>query len=230
VNYSLILVFVIVTIFTVSLTETIQTSDGVLQSADRLKYNVSLGEIQSQVWILTNNEDSPIILEFFAEGPGSELLKFESSAYVEPGTSKHLEVFVEIPADHKDNIEYHPSLYALKKGVAEGGATGITINVMMRTTPFILIGENPIYTPPVVEPKKIDPEPVTPKVEVVKPIEDTMEERLEKIKALNEANKIDTPEEAELVTDDDILPEPIVIVTECGWFEIFLSWFGIGKC
>lgn len=240
----LILSFIIATIFTVSVTETIQTSDGVLQSSKRLLYNVGLGEIQSQIWTLTNNEDSPIMLEFYATGPGSEFLTFDDTAYLEPATGIDLEVFVEIPADHQDNIEYHPNLYALKKGITAQGATGITINVQMKTIPFIKIGDNPIYTPPA--DKKPDPKPEDDiKPIVVEPVKETMEERLAKIKAANEANKKDIPVETEpdptleqtcgagtILVDGfcKVIGNNEPIVKQCNWFEIFLSWFGIGKC
>lgn len=227
-KYSLILVFVIVTIFTVSLTENLQSADGMTQTAKRLVYNINLGEIQSQIWTLTNDEASPVILEIYATGPGAELLDYKQIIHLEPATFIDLEVFATIPVDHPDNIEYHPDLFALKRGVASEGATGMVVNVQMKTTPYIIIGENPIYTPPPVISKQTIPEPTTPKIEVVEPVKETMQERLDKIQAANEANKKEIPEETEPVIDNE--PESTVLSMECGWFDIILSWFGIGKC
>jgi len=248
-NKIIILSFIIAIIFTVSLTENLQLADGVLQSATRLVYDIEIGETKSQFWTLVNNEDSPILLEIFATGPGSELLEFQNTAYLDPTKKIKLEIFAVIPPDHPDNIEYHPNLYALKKGIAEDGSTGVVVNVRMKTIPFIKIGENPIYTPPPeIKPATILKEDTKPKV--VEPIEDTLEERLAKIKALNESNKKEEPIIMEAHTDDEFIPEPepecglgtivvdgicIVVDSEpivpvCNWFEIFLSWFGIGKC
>lgn len=239
----LILSFVIITIFTVSLTENLQLADGVLQSAKRLVYDIEIGETQSQFWTLVNNEDSPILLEIFATGPGSELLEFLDTAYLEPTKKIKLEVFAVIPPDHPDNIEYHPNLYALKKGIAEDGSTGVVVNVRMKTIPFIKIGENPIYTPPPeIKIATIPKEDTKPKV--VEPIKDTLEERLAKMKALNEANKKEEPIIMKAHTPEPkcgagtilvdgickIVVDSEPVAKECNWFEIFLSWFGFGKC
>jgi hypothetical protein len=71
-------VLIIFAVFTVSLTETIQISDGFLsQSTAGWKYQLSPGESDVFTWTLTNTEDKSIIIEFRAEGQGSELLVFE---------------------------------------------------------------------------------------------------------------------------------------------------------
>jgi len=84
------------------------------------------------------------------------------------------------------------------------------VNVQYRTLPIIKIGDNPIYTPPVVEAvdePEVVPEP-EPKVEEDK--KETLEEKLERIEAANRENAQDiSPTEPEN-DQDSLAPEDTI--------------------
>lgn len=181
----LILSLVIATIFTISLSETIQTSDGLMGTKADLFYELDVGETQMFIWTLINDESEPIFLELYATGPGSELLVFEEYVRVEPRKSIDIEVFAVIPSDHQDNIEYHPELFALLKSESDGKQSGMSVNLQMRTLPIIKIGDNPVYTPPTVIQVEESNEEQTDKINA--PVPETLEEKLARIQASNEA-------------------------------------------
>jgi hypothetical protein len=216
------LVLVVFAVFTVSLSETIQISDGFLsQSTAGWKYQLSPGESDVFTWTLTNTEDKSIIIEFRAEGQGSELFVFEELVTMEPKQNRAFEFIVVVPDDHPNNIEYRPLLYALEKAIpdSEGGAA-ILINYQMIARPIVLIGDDPVFTP---EPIPIA-EPVPEAIEAERPMEEdfsitpeeTLEEKLARIAIANKGVKVDDTwqetfeEEAvpELQVDDNYLPEP----------------------
>lgn len=213
----MILSIVIFTIFTVSLTENLQTAEGLTVTLSQLNYELNAGDTQMITWTVNNSEDIPINVEFYAEGEGSELLVFEEFASLEPRKSKVLEVFVVVP-ETVDDVEYRPTLYVIQKGTIEEGKSGLIINIRLQTPITIKIGDNPIYTPPV---EKIEPKiPVAPKViepevevEVEKSKELTAAEKIALIQAANEAKQVtpqvsvtQTPE----VKDESFIPEPVM--------------------
>jgi hypothetical protein len=183
----LILSLVIATIFTITLTETIQVSDGLLGSATKLIFELDVGEKQMLIWTLVNNEPDPIILELYATGPGSELLVFEQYVKVESYKTIEIQVIAIIPDGHLDNVEYHPELFALKRSASDGKQSGIAVNLQMKTLPFIKIGDNPVYTPPTI--KEIEKSDEEKNIKVNTPPVETLDEMLARIQAANEANK-----------------------------------------
>ena len=163
----------------------IQFADGFAATGDKLHYNVQVGETQMLNWTILNFGDDTIRVEIYAEGEGSELLVFEEIQEVSPKGRTTIDVFVVIPDDHSDNIEYHPKLFALLKGSIEEGVSGVIVNQQMKNNVIIKIGDNPIYTTSLVEKANV------PKVEekiVEEPKEETMEEKLARIRAANAEN------------------------------------------
>ena len=192
---NLTLILFIGIISTVTITENLQTADGLLTASAKLNYELNGGDTQMLTWKIINNEDVPIYVEFYAEGEGSELLVFEEFASIEPRKQKVLEVFVVVP-ETVDDVEYHPTLFVIQKGTIEPGKSGFIINVRLQTPVTIKIGDNPIYTPPtIVESEEVVEEIIEeiikeePKIE--EEILETIEEKLARIKAANEANKPD---------------------------------------
>ena len=205
-NLSLILFIGIIS--TVTLSENLQVADGLLASATKLIYEMELGETQMLTWAVTNNEDESMTLELYALGPGSELLVFEEFIDLESKTRKEIEVFVIVPKDHKDNVEYHPQLFALKRGNLPEGTTGMQVNLSMRTIPVIKIGDNPVYTPPTVEQQvKVIEEKIVKETQEPIVIKETIEEKLARIQAANEANKPDvvSPTEKQVMEKEQIV-------------------------
>lgn len=232
------LVLVVFTVFTVSLTETIQISDGLSMSATRLIYELEPGETQMIVWQVQNNHDVPYPIEFYAEGKGSEYLIFEKYIDADAHEIVENEIYVQIPENHPTDVEYRVKLYALQIGEKpEGGAaSGAVVNVQVLTNPVIKIGANPIYydenlEPPTISkemeeiPVDIDPQPTTPEEVEVEEAEETLEEKLARIQSANqqfEETQIDDSFEedpfvedesimfdlADRDTDTDYIPEP----------------------
>ena len=244
-------ILIVFAVFTVSLTENLQITDGFSASAVKIIYEVSPGEDDSAIWPISNIFEEPIGLEFYATGPGSEFLIFEKEATIQPKQRVEFVIEVSIPKDHKNNIEYHPELFALKRseGLAEG-ESGMIVNSQVRVNPIIKIGPNPIYTAPVVE--EVIEEPVIVEEPIIE--EPIVEETIEEKTAWEEFDKINKPivindPVPELVVDDifeeepvaDYVPEPIdpepkvkQTITqdkvECNFVDWFLSLFGMAKC
>ena len=223
----MILSIVIFTVFTVSLTENLQIADGLSAVSTKLVYKLDVGETQMLTWGIVNDISDPINLEFYATGEGSELLVFEQYAELAAHTQQDFEIFVIVPDDHPDNVEYRPTLYALQRGNIEEGKSGMIINIQMKTTPVIKIGENPVYTPPTVEQiAQVIEEKAVKQTEKPIVIKETMEEKLARIQAANEANQVITDdktiidevseenkevttEPSKIIPDDGYEPEPI---------------------
>lgn len=249
------LVLVIFTIFTVSLSDNLQVADGLAAGGDKMIYELYPGESQMLTWFVMNDEDKDIDLEFYATGEGSELFVFEEYLTLPGKTNKKFEIFVVVPEDHPNNIEYHPELFVLTRGEKIEAGAGIVMNMQMKVIPFIKIGDNPIYTAPPTVYEVIDddadvkdPVPETKTVEEKEQVE-SLAEKLARINTANQANAPkelivdDTWEEEavpELQVDDNYLPEPIAQVKqvplpieekiECDFIAMILSWFGFGKC
>jgi len=209
---------IIATVLAVSLTETIQIADGFSAAKTNMVFELDIGETQMLTWPVSNKGNVTINVQFFATGEGSELLVFEEFVTIEPLVRTEFEIFVIVPEDHPDNVEYHPELFVLKRGDDLGeGVTGMIVNVQYRTIPIIKIGDNPIYTPPVVEAvdePKADPEP-EPRMEEEK-IE-TLEEKLERIEAANRENAPDSSVTEPENNQEPLAPEDtITSVTEPG--------------
>lgn len=246
----LLLSFVITTVFTVSLTENLQLADGLLASSTKLIYEMDIGETKMITWAITNNEEDAMTLEFYATGPGSELLVFEEYMDLDSHTRKEVEIFVIIPDDHPNNIEFHPELFALKRASSlEEGESGFFVNLQMRTIPVIKIGDNPVYTPPTpIQVEEVKEKITKEQTQDPLVVEETLEEKLARIQAANE--KTEKPKQldeddvySQPQDDEDYIPEPIpdpeptVKITdidpnlkECNFIDVFLSWFGLSKC
>ena len=197
----LIFSLVIATVFTVSLTENLQSVDGIAASGDTLRYEVDVGETQMLTWLVLNDEEKALDIEFYATGEGSELLVFEEFVTMDPKSNQRFEIFVSVPDDHPDNVEYHLTLFALTRGEKiEGAGAGIVMNLQMQTSVVIKIGDNPIFThmveDPVIE-EEIVKEEIMKEEEVEKPVDEeitpteTMAEKLARIQAANDDNKIE---------------------------------------
>ncbi len=244
----MILSIVIFTVFTVSLTENLQIADGIGVTKAKLEAVMQPGQDRTMTWKIVNNSDEKIWVEVFAKGAGSEFLFFEEIIALEPRAVLVSEVIVAIPEDHPNNIEYRPQIFALQRGDPEAGKDGaatVTVNTQLRKTVTIKIGDNPIYTPPQEDIKSEAPAAVIiPEKEAakVKTLEDKLKEIAEKNKQLvrEEETVDDSFEESvedifEESIDEGYIPEPESedkgeLVKECNFFEIILSWFGIGKC
>ena len=168
----------------------IQFADGLAAVKVKLEYNLQKGDTQMLIWTIINTQDEPIKLEVYAKGEGAHLLTFEKHFTLDAKSKKDIEVFVIVPEDHVNNIEYRPHLFALQKAVTDTNtATGMVFNQQMRTIPIIKIGDNPVYTPPVgekTEASKVEEK----KEEIVEQIkEETMEEKLARINAANLDNE-----------------------------------------
>ena len=196
-KFILPLLFVLVVF--VSLSENLQTADGLLSTSPKLNYELNGGDTQVLTWTIINSEDVPINVEFYAEGEGSELLVFEEYASLDAGKNKVLEIFVVVP-ETLDDVEYRPTLYVIQKGSIEPGKSGIVMNVRLSASINIKIGDNPIYTPPVekiepeiqVAPKVIEPE-VEVEVEVEKSTELSIAERMAIIEKANKEREASQP-------------------------------------
>lgn len=181
----------------IGFTDFIQFADGLTASGKQMTYELNVGETQMLTWKVINDEEVPINLEFFATGEGSEFFIFEKFITMDPKQVKEFEILVKIPNDHKDNIEYHIKLFALKKGIVESSGAQLVINVQMETHPVIKIGDNPIFTSPIVD-QSIEKPVEEPIKETTnnKPIEEeieTIEEKLARIKAANQENIKEEP-------------------------------------
>lgn len=228
-----------------------QTAEGLAAGGDKMIYQLNPGESQMLTWLVINDEDKKLDVEFYAEGPGSELFVFEEYVTMQPNSKERFEIFVVVPEEHETDIEFRPSLFVLTRGEKIEAGAGIVMNMQMVVIPFIKIGDNPIYTYPVVEkvieeekeiPKSSVPEAKTPEQ---KEVVESLEDKLARIQAANQAKapeevKIDDTWEEEFEEEavPDYEPEPFGSPTqpaveekiECDFFAIFLSWFGIGKC
>lgn len=248
---------IIAAILTISLSETIQIADVFALSAYTypLIYELDVGETQMLTWGVVNIGDDPIDLEFYATGEGSELFVFEKFVELPAHTVQQFEIFVIVPEDHPDNVEYRPMLSALQRGEApEGGGSAMIFNVQVNTKPIIKIGDNPIYTEPQTKPVTTIPDPPTI-VPETKPIEEdveeTMEEKLARIQAANLEKAKESPiieqtkstESVEVIAMDPepkMDPEPVaesIVKTqveekdECDFWQWFLSLFSLSeKC
>lgn len=221
-SYAVILGTVIVIIFTVSLTENLQFADAISVSADKLIYDIEVGDTLLLYWSVRNTDPYPIDIEFYATGPGSELLVFEQFGHLDVKERKSFEILASIPADYEDNVEYRPVLHVLQRSQdpdseeSVDGASVAKVNVVMKTVPIIRIGENPVYNPPVIENlEKPESDPALEKAKSPEVIEkaETIEEKLARIQAFNQANtQKDTSQtttiENPVVQDDNSRYEP----------------------
>ncbi len=249
-----ILSIVIFTVFTISLTETIQLADGLAASGDRIIYELNPGESQVQTWYVINDENRDIELEFYASGIGSELFVFEEVVTMKANSNNRYDIIVLVPEDHQDNVEYRPDLFVLTRGEKlEDGGAGIVMNIQVKTKSIIKIGDNPIYTSPTIMEKEVEKEiikeAIKEKPKGEEPTE-TLEEKLARIQAANEAKKetvqqlenprIDDKWEEEAVVDyepepmgdtqDKVFAVELEKEQECNFIDMILSWFGMGKC
>ena len=218
-----ILLILLGIIFTVTISENIQITNALSMSAERLVYELDVGETQLRHWTVINDKDEPIKLEFYAKGKGSEFLIFEKFVDVEAKGILSHEIFLSIPDDHPDNVQYNVKLFALLKGEKpEGGAaSGAIVNVQVLTEPIIKIGANPVYTPehsPIVieEEKTIVEESIIEmdsEEAIVEEIGETMEEKLARIEAANKESTIikeDVLKTTPQVLDEGYEPEPVM--------------------
>ena len=251
-------------VFSISIAASLQTSEAISVSADKLKFDIERGDTQLLFWSVRNTDPYPIDLEFYATGPGAELLVFEQFGHLEVKERKTYEILASIPVDYQDNIELRPVLHVLQRSQdpsSQGNdddtkqTATAKVNVVMKTVPIIRIGENPVYTPPTFEEVKEEKIETNPALEKPKPVEviekaETIDEKLKRIQAANEAKapKVDDvfeeSFEEEAVTEYEPEPEYEMIPepdynditrtetpkVECDFFAWFLSLFGIGKC
>lgn len=214
---SLALVLIVFTVFTVSLTENLQLADALSVSADKLKFDIERGDTQLLFWSVRNTDPYPIEIEFYATGPGADLLVFEQFSNLEPAERKSYEILVSVPIDYENNVEYRPVLHALQRSqdptsTGNEDATKQTatakVNVVMKTIPIIRIGENPIYTPPEVIPKEKDVEPeYNPSLEKAPTPEEkeqveSIQQKLDRIQAANDRKTV-TPTPFNVPVDDE---------------------------
>lgn len=251
------LVLVLIITFSVTLTN-LPVADGYFSASGKLiQFELHPGETQMLTWGITNNFNHTINIEVYAEGDGSELFVFEELHVIPAHTSIYPEIFVIVPEDHPTDIEYHPSLFALHRGEAprdEGGelSSGAIVHLQAKNLSVIKIGDNPIFTPPVVKAEnELPTPPVVKEAEQIEEVpEETMEEKIARIQAGNEANAPaevqvdDTWEESfeeeavpdyepEPYVDEPTITDSAIVETpkiECNFIEVFLSWFGIVKC
>lgn len=180
----LILSVVIAIVFTISLTENLQKADGLSAIAIPIIFEMEVGQTAVETWQVLNNNDNKGWVEFYASGEGSEFLIFEELIEFKPRQSKEIEIIVSIPKDHSDNIEYKPLFFALQRGssVSEG-VTGAQVDIQLKKTISIKIGDNPIYTAPDIKEKVIIPDPIViPEKEEQK---ETLEEKIARMKSTN---------------------------------------------
>lgn len=146
------------------LASTFGQAQALQQTADKLNYNVNLGESQTLQWgILSDEDDVTIIVEIFAKGLGSELLSFPDSIEITPHAMEMIDFTVTVPKDYQNNIELKPIIYALQSGSIEDGVSGTIIHIQMAKPLSIKIGDAPVYVapvpsirPPVIEEPKED--------------------------------------------------------------------------
>lgn len=219
----MILGLLMAVVFTVSLSETIESVDALSASASKIQTHVELGDNAIVSWKLINNSDEKIWIEIWSQGPGSEFLFFDELVELNPRNVQELEIIIAIPDDYTDNVELRPKVFALQRGepLAEG-ITGATVNIQLKKTITIFIGDNPIYTAPIIEEKIVKPaEVIIPEKEAAKA--KTLEEKLADIAARNAAlqkapsevpvdDTIDEPTETQPVMDTEptMDAEPIV--------------------
>ena len=239
----LILGLVIATVFTVSLTENLQLADGFLsKSTAGWTYELQVGESQVLIWTIINTEDVGIDIEFRGENKGSELFIYEKLISFEAGETKNVEFIVIVPDDHPDNVEYHVDLFAKELAQkSDTGAASVLLSYQMVAHPVVKIGDDPYFTP---VPKKVvveeDLEPVVQEeisdedFKATAPVE-TLEEKLERIMAANEANEESTPEitvtetpevkDSSYIEEQAMDPEPVT-TEEGGGCLIATATFG----
>ncbi len=250
-----IIVLVLIITFSVTLTENLQLADGLSALANKIIYEMEVGETQVQTWNVINNKDVKGWVEFYADGPGSEFLTFSKIQAFEPRQNIDMEIIVSIPKDHPDNIELRPLFFALMRGdPLDEGKTGAVVNVQLKKTLTIQIGDNPIYTAPLEESIPVIPdEIIVPEREEQREAKETLEEKMARIEADNKALLLDQMKEAgvddkwEGTFEEDPVPdyepevtgytpepttdpEPVADKIECDFIAWFLSLFGIGKC
>jgi len=249
-------VLIVFAIFTVSLTENLQIADGLAAGGDKMIYQLNPGESQLLTWLVMNDEDKELDVEFYATGPGSELLIFEEYLTLEPNSRNDFEIFVSIPKDHKTDVEFRPSLFVLHRGEGIEAGAGIQMNIQMQVNPTIKIGDNPIYTYPVTE-KVIEdeaPKAIVPEVKTIEEKEEveSLEDKMARIQEANQAKGQVTPTPFNVPVDDEweesfeeeavkeYVPEPTESLrpaphqeeekNECGFIDWLLSLFGMAKC
>lgn len=187
----LLLGVVIAIVFTISLTQNMQISDGFSAVANTIDFELELGDTKLDTWKVINDSDEKIWVEFFASGSGSEFLTFEKVISFEPRQNKPVEIIVSIPVDHPNDIEYRPLLVALMRGEpVPDGVNGAQVNIELRKTISIKIGDDPVYTPPVEEEPRITPPPIIiaekESEKAAKEAVETLEEKLERMRLANE--------------------------------------------
>jgi hypothetical protein len=136
-------------------------AEALQQTATKLNYILEVGETQTLQWGILSDEDETVIIEFRAQGKGSELFSFSNTIEVPPHKMVFVDFKVTIPEDYQNDIELRPLLFALQKGIVEEGVSGAVINIEMMTISSIKIGNAPEFVAPVVaKPDKVDPDPI----------------------------------------------------------------------
>ena len=226
----MILGLVMAVVFTITINENMQVADAAVEwkaAANPTIFELQVGESKMLTWPVSNLTDEPIQVEMYGIGEGSELFILPDYITIPPNTRQEVEIFVSVPEDHPNNVEYHPQLKVLKRApqLDDDVQMGIKINIQYTLLPIIKIGDNPVFTAPEKAPKVIIPEEriinkapkTTPTVE--KEIEETIEEKIARLKAENESNKpIVTKEENTISTSKEntslpksgYVPEPMM--------------------
>jgi len=144
----LFLIFGILLIFPL-----VSNGEAFLQTGGQIEIHINPGESQSFTWGLNSESDKVEVIKLRAEEAGRELLTFPETIVLQPGEWFTVIVTVSIPEDHPNDVLLQPRIYALLEG--EKGEGAMAINIQMRNSPLIYIG-NPVIEEPVVEEKPVE--------------------------------------------------------------------------
>jgi len=153
-------ILVILLVLTISVTPAFALQ----QQSAKLIFDMKLGESQTQTWKLVSDSDDDTFIKMTVMSPGRTLVSFPSELVIPPRESVLVEITVNIPDDHQDNVILTPRVIATQEAASESAAT--KINIAMATRLTINIGDDPV--PFVPEPIKDTPEIIKDTPEIIK--------------------------------------------------------------
>jgi len=163
--HKVVIVFVVTILF---FGFSLGSSFGLQQIAGKLEAVVSPGESTIIEWgLISDNPSKTISVDLRSEGPGSEFLSFPEKVQLEPRQVKFVQVTVSIPDNHKTDIVFNPSIFAVEKG-EEGGPT--VINIQMKKILTITIPPQPIVFEEIPQAQEQESKPITKQEQESKPI------------------------------------------------------------
>jgi hypothetical protein len=133
----LIVFLVLVSVLGIKEVNALQEVAGVIE------FDVKPGDTKSMQWGLISDDNNSTTLKLTSTGSGSELLSYPQTVNMPPHQLVLVNVTVAVPANHTNNTQYNPTMYATELG-KQGG--NVVVNLQVAKLLTIKIGSPPVVS------------------------------------------------------------------------------------